>query len=121
MSYRNDHDAALHRVAVLERELATLRGETKQKREDGEDDGDVRAREYGGEDQLMRVLVGSAAAILCVVGLAWRVTSQETAPEVDEHDVPMVTPAPIATPPAPSLVSSNPRSLFLVEESAASR
>lgn len=70
MSYRNDHDAALDRIAALEGELARLRGEepeveTKPERQ-------WLAPERSGDDALFRILAGGAGAILVVVALLVR-------------------------------------------------
>ena len=78
MSYRNDHDAALHRVAALEGELARLKAQR-----------DVRARdeeEPGGESKLMTILVSGALVMLAVAFLVWRATRTYEKPPAATHD-----------------------------------
>jgi hypothetical protein len=90
MSYRNDHDAALNRVAALESELARMRAEREGKPE-------VPAKQVarGGG-------VGAAAAfaVLAVSGVAaWAWVKAEPAPEVQPAPVevrePMAVQAPV--------------------------
>jgi len=83
MSYRNDHDAALNRVAALESELARLRGERSEVKETKR----IEPEERGDEQKLMGVLVAGAAAILGAVGLVWRVTSAESTAAADDEDM----------------------------------
>ena len=90
MSSRNDHDAALNRVAALESELARLRGDRSEVK------GAKRIEpERDGEQKLIGVLVAGAMAILGAVALVWRVTSVENAAADEEEMSPVVQLEPV--------------------------
>ncbi len=74
MSYRNDHDAALNRVAALEGELARLRGEKGKPEKQ-------RVPESSGRYRLVGAMLG-AFALICI-GMVWRVTSAGAREVVD--------------------------------------
>ena len=83
MSYRNDHDAALHRVAALEGELARLKAQRGVRARDEE--------EPGGESKLMTILVSGALVMLAVAFLVWRATRSYEKPPAATYDMTMST------------------------------